>query len=31
MLDKATRTNLVLDWGFGEKSSGFYLAVSETF
>jgi outer membrane protein assembly factor BamA len=31
MLDKATRTNLALDWGFGEKSSGFYLAVSETF
>lgn len=31
MLDKSTRTNLVLDYGFGEKSSGFYLAVSETF
>lgn len=31
MLDKATRTNLALDFGFGEKSSGFYLAVSETF
>jgi hypothetical protein len=31
LLDKASRTNLVLDWGFGEKSSGFYLAVSETF
>ena len=30
-LDKSTRTNLALDWGFGEKSSGFYLAVSETF
>jgi outer membrane protein assembly factor BamA len=31
MLDKATRTNLTLDYGFGNKSSGFYLAVSETF
>lgn len=31
MLDKSTRTNLALDWGFGERSSGFYLAVSETF
>jgi outer membrane protein assembly factor BamA len=31
MLDKATRTNLSLDYGFGKKSSGFYLAVSETF
>jgi hypothetical protein len=31
MLDKSTRTNLVLDYGFGKKSSGFYLAVSETF
>ncbi len=30
MLDKATRTNLAFDWGFGE-SNGFYLAVSETF
>jgi hypothetical protein len=31
LMDKATRTNLALDWGFGNKSSGFYLAVSETF
>jgi outer membrane protein assembly factor BamA len=31
MLDKSTRTNLAIDWAFGEKSSGFYLAVSETF
>jgi len=31
MLDKASSTNLTLDYGFGKKSSGFYLAVSETF
>jgi outer membrane protein assembly factor BamA len=31
MLDKYSRTNLAVDYGFGEKSSGFYLAVSETF
>ncbi len=31
LLDKVTRTNLALDWGFGERSSGFYLAISETF
>lgn len=31
MLDKHSRTNLTLDWGFGERSSAFYLAVSETF
>ncbi|MEK6782439.1 MAG: BamA/TamA family outer membrane protein [Bacteroidota bacterium] len=31
MLDKYSRTNLTVDYGFGEKSSGFYLAVSETF
>jgi outer membrane protein assembly factor BamA len=31
MLDKASRTNLTLDYGFGKRSSGFYLAVSETF
>jgi hypothetical protein len=31
MVDKASRTNLTLDYGFGNKSSGFYLAVSETF
>ncbi len=31
MVDKSSRTNLTLDYGFGERSSGFYLAVSETF
>ena len=31
MLDKYSRSNLALDVAFGEKSSGFYLAVSETF
>lgn len=31
MLDKQSRSNLAVDWGFGEKSSGFYLAVSEAF
>lgn len=31
MLDKYSRSNLAVDYGFGEKSSGFYLAVSETF
>ncbi|MBC6366415.1 BamA/TamA family outer membrane protein [Algoriphagus sp. AK58] len=31
MIDKSSRTNLTLDYGFGERSSGFYLAVSETF
>lgn len=31
MLDKNSRTNLVIDYGWGERSSGFYLAVSETF
>jgi outer membrane protein assembly factor BamA len=31
MLDKKSRTNLALDFGFGEKSYGFYLAVGETF
>lgn len=31
MVDKTTLTNLAVDFGFGEKSSGFYLAVSETF
>lgn len=30
-LDKRSRTNLTVDYGFGVKSSGFYLAVSETF
>lgn len=31
MLDKYSRTNLTVDYGFGKRSSGFYLAVSETF
>lgn len=31
MLDKASRTNLAMDFGFGNKSSGFYLSASETF
>ena len=31
MVDKKTRTNLAIDLGFGDKSSGFYLAASETF
>lgn len=31
MLDKKSRSNLAIDWGFGQRSSGFYLAVSETF
>jgi len=31
MLDKYSRSNLTIDYGFGENSSGFYLAVSETF
>ncbi|HET6541097.1 MAG TPA: BamA/TamA family outer membrane protein, partial [Chryseolinea sp.] len=31
MVDKATRTNLAIDFGFGDKSSGFYLAATETF
>lgn len=31
MVDKKTRTNLAIDIGFGDKSSGFYLAASETF
>jgi hypothetical protein len=31
MLDKYSRTNLTIDYGFGKRSSGFYLAVSETF
>jgi len=30
-LDKASRTNLVLDYGIGKKSSGFYLNAGETF
>ncbi len=31
MVDKKSRTNLAMDFGFGEKSFGFYLAASETF
>jgi outer membrane protein assembly factor BamA len=31
MVDKKTRTNLAIDMGFGDKSSGFYLAATETF
>jgi outer membrane protein assembly factor BamA len=31
MADKKSRTNLAVDYGFGNKSSGFYLAASETF
>ncbi len=31
MADKKSRTNLAVDFGFGEKSFGFYLAASETF
>lgn len=31
MADKSSRTNLAIDVGFGDKSSGFYLAAAETF
>jgi outer membrane protein assembly factor BamA len=31
MVDKRSRTNLAIDFGFGDRSSGFYLAASETF
>jgi outer membrane protein assembly factor BamA len=31
MVDKETRTNLAIDVGFGDKTSGFYLAATETF
>jgi len=31
LADKKTRTNLAIDYGFGNRSSGFYLAASETF
>jgi len=31
MVDKKSRTNLAVDFGFGQKSFGFYLAASETF
>jgi hypothetical protein len=31
MVDKKSRTNLAIDLGFGARSTGFYLAASETF
>jgi hypothetical protein len=31
MADKRSRTNLAVDYGRGDRSSGFYLAASETF
>jgi hypothetical protein len=31
MADKRSRTNFCVDYGFGDRSSGFYLAASETF
>ncbi len=31
MVDKQSRTNIAIDFGFGNQSSGFYLAASETF
>ncbi len=31
MVDKKSRTNLAIDFGFGDNSFGFYLAASETF
>ncbi|MGB3074202.1 MAG: BamA/TamA family outer membrane protein [Chitinophagales bacterium] len=31
LIDKASRTNLVLDYGIGKKSSGFYLNAGETY
>ena len=31
MVDKRSRTNLAVDFGFGQNSFGFYLAASETF
>jgi hypothetical protein len=31
MVDKKSRTNLAIDFGFGDKSTGFYLAAAETF
>ncbi|MBX2964400.1 MAG: BamA/TamA family outer membrane protein [Cyclobacteriaceae bacterium] len=31
MIDKHSRTNLAIDFGFGHQSAGFYLAASETF
>ena len=31
LMDKASRTNFVLDCAIGKKSSGFYLNAGETF
>ena len=31
IVDKKSHTNLAIDLGFGEKSTGFYLSASETF
>ena len=31
MVDKQSRTNIAIDVGFGDKSSGFYFAATETF
>jgi hypothetical protein len=31
MVDKHSRTNLQVDFGFGKKSTGFYLGATETF
>jgi hypothetical protein len=31
LVDKRSRTNLAVDFGFGQRSFGFYLAASETF
>jgi outer membrane protein assembly factor BamA len=31
LIDKASRTNLAVDFGFGQRSFGFYLAASATF
>lgn len=31
MIDKLSRTNLVIDFAFGERSSGVYLSVAESF
>ena len=30
-MDKTSRTNLVLDYGIGKKSNGFYLNAGETY
>lgn len=31
LIDKTTRTNLIVDYGWGNKSNGFYLNAGETF